>query len=358
MKRLSPATIARLAGAILGVAGLAALLLWMQGIFRSGKVEPGNAPLPPGTPASDTAAVERREVEEWQEWPGTIASKTVAQVSPRITARILEIRVVAGAVVKEKEVLAVLDDRDLKARVDQAKSAVIGAEAQATESAADLERTRGLFEVGAASKRELEAAEAKAKTQEALAAQARDALKETEVMQGEAMLRAPFDGVVAERLAEPGDLAVPGRAVITVHDPAHLRLEAQVPESCAAKAHVGLEVPAYIEALARELKASVEEIAPIADPVSRTFMIKAALPPDAGLRPGMFGRFRTACTKRHALLVPSTAVSRVGQLESVQVVAEGAVRQRNIRTGKTFGSQIEVLSGLNEGERVVMPPTR
>ncbi len=358
MKRLSPAIIARLAGALLGVAGLAALLMWMQGIFRGGKVEPGHTPLPAGTPASATAAVERREVDEWQEWPGTIASKTVAQVSPRITARILEIRVIAGAVVKAKDVLAVLDDRDLKARVDQAKSAVIGAEAQATESAADLERTQGLFKEGAASKRELEAAEAKAKTQEALAAQARDALKETEVMQGEATLRAPFDGVVAERLAEPGDLAVPGRAVVTVHDPAHLRLEAQVPESCAAKAHVGMEVPVFIEALARELKASVEEIAPIADPVSRTFVIKASLPQDAALRPGMFGRFRTACTKRHALLIPTAAVTRVGQLESVQVATEGGARQRNIRTGKAFGDQTEVLSGLEEGERVVMPPTR
>jgi multidrug efflux pump subunit AcrA (membrane-fusion protein) len=119
-----------------------------------------------------------------------------------------------------------------------------------------------------------------------------------------------------------------------------------------------MDVPVFIEALARELKATVEEIAPIADPVSRTFVIKAALPQDAALRPGMFGRFRTACTKRQALLIPTAAVTRIGQLESVQVAAEGGSRQRNIRTGKAFGSQTEVLSGLDEGERVVMPPTR
>ncbi|MCC6740746.1 MAG: efflux RND transporter periplasmic adaptor subunit [Planctomycetia bacterium] len=355
MRSPSPRAVRRIAAALAGVAGLVLLLLWMQGVFRSGKVRPGESPLPGSAPPRDTAVVVRREIEEWQEWPGTIASRMVAQVSPRITARVLEIKVAAGAKVSARDVVAVLDDRDLKSRVDQARSAVTAAEAQARESASDLERTKGLFEKGAASRRELEAAEARAGTQAAQAAQARDALTEAEVMLGEAVLRAPFDGVVAERLAEPGDLAVPGRAVVTVHDPVHLRLEAQIPESCAAKAHVGMEVPVFVEALSRDLQASVEEISPMADPVSRTFLVKAALPSDAALRPGMFGRFRTACTKREALLVPAAAVRRIGQLESVEVVADGVVRQRNIRTGKAFGADVEVLSGLEAGERVVVP---
>lgn len=355
MSRPSARTVLRLSAALGGIAALVALLLWMQGVFRPGKVGPGRTPLPAGAPPPATAVVTRREVEEWQEWPGTIASRTVAQVSPRITARVLEVKVAAGAAVKAGDAVAVLDDRDLKARVDQARSAVTAAEAQARESASDLERTKGLFEKGAASKRELEAAEARAGTQAAQAAQARDALKEAEVMLGEAVLRAPFDGVVAERLAEPGDLAVPGRAVVTVHDPVRLRLEAQIPESCAAKAHVGMEVPVFVEALSRDLRASVEEISPMADPVSRTFLVKAALPSDAALRPGMFGRFRTACSKREALLVPASAVRRIGQLESVDVVTDGGVRQRNVRTGKAFGADVEVLSGLEAGERVAVP---
>jgi len=353
--RISVSTIRTVVFALVAVIALVVLLLFMQGVFTRGKVRPGRGELPPGAPPAATAAVERREVDEWQEWPGTVASRTVAQISPRITARILEVRVAAGDSVKAGAIVAVLDDRDLSARVEQAKSAIAAAEAQSVEAASDLERAKELLEKGAASKKEYEAAESRAKALEAQVAQARNGLKEAQVMMDEAVVRAPFDGMVAERLAEPGDLAVPGRPILAIHDPARLRLEAKVPESCAAKAHVGMEVPVLVESIGKELVATVEEIAPAADPVSRTFLIKAALPPDAALRPGMFGRFRTSCSKRFALLIPESAVSRVGQLESVQVAAPDGARQRNVRTGRKFDGRIEVLAGLDEGERVVIP---
>jgi len=189
-------------------------------------------------------------------------------------------------------------------------------------------------------------------------AQARDAVKEAEVALGEGVVKAPFDGVVAEKLVEPGDTAVPGRPLFTVHDPSNLRLEAQVPESCAAKASVGMEVRTRIDALGREVTAKVEEISPVADPQSRTFLIKAALPPEKDLRPGTFGRFLQPCGKKTALLIPLAAVSRSGQLEMVKVLEDGEARTRHVKTGKTHGDRIEVLSGLREGDKVLVEAGR
>jgi RND family efflux transporter MFP subunit len=354
--RLSRSMIGTAVFAGSAVVALIVLLLYMQGVFTGGKVAPGRSPLPAGTLARGRATVERREVEEWQEWPGTVTSRTVAQVSPRITARVLEIKVNVGSVVKAGDVVALLDDRDLVARAEQSRSAVTAAEAQGAEAASDLERMRDLLAKGAASRKEFEAAEARSKALDAQTNQARNALKEAQVMLDEAVVRAPFDGVVAEKRAEPGDLAVPGRPILLVHDPNRLRLEAQVPEACAAKAHVGMEVPVFVESLGKEYKGTLDEISPVADPLNRTFLAKATLPSDPGLKPGMFGRFRTACTRRFALLVPASAITKVGQLETVDVLApDGGVRQRNVRTGKTFGDRIEVLSGLDEGEGVALP---
>jgi RND family efflux transporter MFP subunit len=183
-------------------------------------------------------------------------------------------------------------------------------------------------------------------------------VREGEVTLGEAAVKAPFDGVVAERLAEPGDTAAPGRPLLVIHDPLKLRLEAQVPESCASKASVGMEVRARIDALGREVLARVEEISPAADPQSRTFLLKAALPEEKGLRPGTFGRFLQPCGKKTALLVPAAAVARSGQLEMVRVLEGGRPQVRHVRTGKAHGAKVEVLSGLREGETVLVEERR
>jgi RND family efflux transporter MFP subunit len=170
---------------------------------------------------------------------------------------------------------------------------------------------------------------------------------------GDTTLRAPFDGVVTERLVDPGDMAVPGKPVVVIHDPHSLRLEADVGERCAGDLVLGQEVSVRFETLQRDVAAHIEVIAPMADPQSRTFQIKAALPAQPELRPGIFGALRVTCGTHQALLIPATAVTRTGQLESVRVFTDGEARVRHIRTGKAYGDQVEVLSGLQAGEKVV-----
>jgi len=344
---------------LVAVAALVLLLLWMQGAIGARKVAPGLVPLPAtNAPSGSYVKVERRTVEDRREWAGTVRARTSADVAPRVMARVLEVRAVMGAFVKAGETLAALDDRDLRSRVEQARSLVSVAEAQAADAASYVVRIRALREKEAASLADLDASEARAKGTRADADRARDGLREAEVLLGDALLRAPFDGIVAERRVEPGDLAVPGRALFVVQDPKRLRLEADVPASCARGAALGAEVRVRIEPLEAELAATIEEVAPTADPGSGTFLVKAALPDVEGLKPGMFGRFLQPCGSHDAFAIPAGALSRIGQLESVLLRdgSGGAPRTRHVKTGKHLdGGAIEVLSGLAAGDEVLVP---
>ena len=343
------------AGAVIA---LILLLLYIQGTIGGHKVQPGTVPLvTTGTPPK-TVVVEKRQVDDVIDWPGTVRSRSVANVAPKAMARVLEVRVSAGTIVRQGDVVAVLDDRELRSRTEQARAALAAAEAQAGQAESDLRRARLLIQKQAITAQDLEAAEARAKATRAQVAQARDGLTEVQVMLGDTTLRAPFDGVVAERLADPGDMAAPGKPVVVIHDPQTLRLEADVGERCAAPLAVGQEIPVHLESLQRDITARIEVIAPVADPQSRTFLIKAALPPQPDLRAGIFGTARVTCGTHPALLIPAAAVTRSGQLESVRVVTEGGLRTRNVRTGKTYGDQVEVLSGVLEGEKVVVGEAR
>lgn len=337
------------------IAALVVLLLYLEGTFTGDKVAPGTVPLAGGpAPAGQTVRVEQRVVEDWVDWPATVTSRSVANLAPKVMARVLEVRVGVGTPVRQGDVIAVLDDRDIRARAQQAAQAVAGAEAQAAQAEADLRRSRMLFEKQAATQQDLEIAETRAKAMRAQAAQGRDAAAEAQVMLGETMLRAPFDGVVGDRLVDPGDMAVPGRPVAVLHDPGSLRLEANLSERCTGRLATGAPIEAHIGAPPVAVAATIEEIAPVADPQSRTVLVKAALPARADLRPGMFATLRLACDSHSALLVPAAAVRRTGQLESVRVLVDGEVRQRNVRSGKTYGERIEILSGLRPDETVVV----
>lgn len=344
---------ARLAAAAL--TALILVLLYVQGTIGGGRVRPGVVRLPAdGHATGAVTVVEKREVHDVIDWPATVTSRTVANVAPKMMARVLDVRVVAGAAVRQGEIVALLDDRELKARADQARAALVAAEAQAGQADADLRRGRALFRKQVLSQQDLDALEARGKSARAQAAQARDGFKEVRVLLGETNVRAPFDGVVAERLVDPGDMAVPGKPVVVIHDPNSLRMETHISAACIGTLRLQSDVPVRVDTPLRETTARIEEIAPAADLRSRTFLVKAALPSLPNLRAGTFGVLHAPCGMHVALLVPPAAVRRSGQLESVRVLVDSGIRVRNVRTGKVYGDRVEVLAGLHAGERVLV----
>jgi RND family efflux transporter MFP subunit len=337
------------------VLALILLLLYMQGSFVS-KVEPGSSPLAESSTTSDTALVEKKQVDDILAWPGTVKSRTVANIAPKTTARIIEIKVNAGDKVKKGDVIARLDERDVKAQENAALAMLASAFAQASRAQADEKRTRSLFSKEAATRESFDAVVARAKEAQAAVSQATSAVAEIRTHLADTLLVAPFDGTVVKRLKEPGDMGLPGIPIVTLQTPQGLRLEADVPSTCAGRYSIGMNVNVRIDTLGLTASAQIDEISPEVDPQTRTQLIKIALPAMAGLQPGYFGWLEQACDQHEALLIPASAVQHIGQLEVIRVVSEGRQLMRHIRTGKTFGDQVEVISGLHESETVITHP--
>ncbi|NOU23743.1 MAG: efflux RND transporter periplasmic adaptor subunit [Methyloglobulus sp.] len=339
------------------VLALILLLLYMQGSFVS-KVPPGVSPQKTNSITSNynTAIVEKKQVDDILTWPGTVKSRTVANIAPKMTARIIEIKVHAGDKVKKGAVIARLDERDIKAQENAALAGLAGANAQSSRAKADEQRIRSLYSKEAATRENFDAVIARAKEVQAIVNQAESAVSEIRAHLADTLLLAPFDGVVVKRLQEPGDMGQPGVPLVTLQTPQGLRLEADVPSTCAGRYRTGMDVTVRIDTLGITTTAQIDEISPEVDPQTRTKLIKIALPANEGLQPGLFGWLEQACDRHEALLIPASAVQHIGQLEVVKVLAEGQVLMRNVRTAKTFGDQIEVISGLHAGENVILNP--
>lgn len=336
------------------VLALILLLLYMQGSFVS-KVSPGlTPPAALKTAANNTALVEKRTVDDVLTWPGTVRSRTVSNVAPKMTARIIDIKVNAGDKVKKGDIIAKLDERDIHARENAALAAVAGATAQSNRSKADAQRIRDLYSKEAATRENYDAVVARTAETQAAVSQAMSVVNEIRTHLDDTVLRAPFDGIIVKRHQEPGDMAMPGVPVVTLQTPKGLRLEAAVPTHCAGSYSTGMEVTVHIDTLKLTTTGSIDEITPEVDPQTRTQLLKVALPAIEGLQPGYFGWLEQACDSHEALLIPSGAVLHIGQLEVVKVLADGRETMRHIRTAKTFGDRKEVLSGLHAGETVII----
>jgi len=322
-------------------------LMWMEGAFKP-KALPGLAEVqaaePP--PSGQTARVERRVQSELLSWPATVAALKVIQIAPKMPGRILEITVRAGQPVKRGQVLARLDDAETRARLAQARSALVAAEAGAARSRADATRLQNLYAREAATRQDLDAALAITKAGDA------QAIQEIESHLGESALLAPYDGVIDRRQQEPGDMALPGMPILTLLQSDILRVEANVPASCAPFLRMGQTLTARLGNPQREVRVTVDEVQPSNDPLSHTVLIKARLPTQSGVQPGAFAWLQQSCGYENVLVMPAAAVTRIGQLESVRLIVNGQPRLRHVRTGKRYGDEVEILSGLNEGDIV------
>ncbi len=330
------------------------LLIYLQGGFVD-KVMPGTTPLTnkANPPVGNTAIVTEQQVGDVLAWPGVVKSRTIADIAPRLTARIIEIKVNAGEVVKKGEVIARLDERDLRAQEKAALAALSGANAHVERNNADKQRISGLYEKEAATRERYDAVIAQAKEAQARASQANGALTEIRARLADTLLLAPFDGIVVKRLKQPGDMGMPGVPVVTLQVTRGLRLEVEVPAACAGSFHARETVVVRIDTLDQTFSAAIDEIIPEMDAQTHTQLIKIALPTVEGLKPGYFGWLKQACAEHTALLIPISAVQHLGQLEIVQVLSNGQQSTRHIRTGKTFGDRVEVISGLRAGEIVL-----
>jgi RND family efflux transporter MFP subunit len=323
-----------------------------------------------------------------QDWPasyeaiGTVRARTTASISSKVMAYVQQVNAQVGDHVRQSQALITLDARDLDASLRRAEashaeveSAIPEAENATAAAKANLDLAQTTFkrmeELAAKksiSNQELDEASARLKAAQANYDMARSRraqvtsklatvdqeIRAAGIMRDYSTLAAPFSGVVITRTVEPGNLAMPGSPLLSIEQDGLYRLEASVDESRLASVRVGQAVEAVLEG-DRRLNARVSEIVPSVDAASRTYIVKLDLPATSRLRTGMFGRAIFPLSTQKIVAVPQDALMERGQLQSVFVVEDGAVHTRLVTTGRRTGAAVEVLSGLNAGEKVVLP---
>ncbi|MBI4559553.1 MAG: efflux RND transporter periplasmic adaptor subunit [Candidatus Hydrogenedentes bacterium] len=342
--------------------------------------------------------LKKEAVETSYEAVGTVRPVSSATIQSRIVGHVVAVNVKEGDSVEPGQALINIDDREARAQLQKAESGLNEAQqsreeveraTQATaqgKAAADagkslaqttFERYRNLSQQQAVSRQAYDEAEAKQKAAtaesaragemyqslrakrnevDARIAQAEAELKNARVMLSYTQLTAPMAGRVTMKNVDVGDMAAPGVSLLEIEARDHWRLEVTVDEAHVGRIEPGNKAAVVIDALgAPPLDGVVAEIVPAADPASRSFLVKVELPPAETLRSGIFGRAQFAGIERPTMTIPATAVTERGQITGVFAVDErGVAHLRIIRTGKRFGERIEVLSGLNEGDRVVI----
>jgi membrane fusion protein, multidrug efflux system len=316
-----------------------------------------------------TAIVHSAPMAETLTVAGTVRSATISPLAAKVMGNVTRVWVSEGDRVRAGQLLLEIDDRDVRAQSDRARAgreAVSGAaesaRAQAALAQTNFERYAALRQRGSVSQAEYDAAQAAAKVAEAelqrALAQQREAgaaVEQAGVVEGFTKIHAPIDGIVTARLVDPGAQAAPGMPLLTIEAQDHFRVETTLPDDLASAVHAGDAVT--VEANGRRYELGVTQIVAAVDPMSRSALVKIDLPRDAVVRSGAFARVAFVVGQRSGVAVPLAAVQRHGELANVYVVgSDNVARLRLITTGETRGDTIEVLSGLDDGERIVILP--
>jgi len=363
------------------LASLSALLLVLAGC--------GSEPAPKAVTAHATPVrVEAVAVVETA-WPstyeatGTVRARTTATISSKLMGYAREVRARVGDRVHQGQALVVLDARDLDSNVSRAeagreelKSAIPEADSGIASARAQLELaqvtfnrmqdllnkrsiTNQEFDESSARLRAAQAgfdmARAKRSQLDAKMAQVEQEVRAAGIQRGYSDITAPFSGIIITKSIEPGMLAVPGAPLFTIEREGTYRLEASIEESRLSLARVGKTVSVTIDGLDRTFAARVAEVVPAVDSAARTGTVKIDLPALPQLRSGLFGRALFDTGARKALTIPAASVVERGQLQSVYVAENNIAHVRLVTVGTSVKNQVEVLSGLNLGDRVIAP---
>lgn len=334
------------------------------------------------------------------ELSGTIQPLEQATLSTRVTGRITQLALEAGDRFRQGDIVAQIDVMDMSAQTGQAEASVAQAQAEVARSQATLNqlesqkleaqaalklaqinqtRMAQLQVEGAVARSRLDEAnsildQAKARVaqteagihqSQAAIAQARAAVNRAEssvtsaaVSESYGSVIAPFDGVVVQKLAYAGEIAAPGTPLLKIENPDRLRLEISVPEENLRFVQVGQSVQVRVDAVNQTLNATIQQIVPTSDPNSRSFLIKIPLSNSGRLISGMFGRIALPRGTQQGIVIPVNALMQRGQLQGVYVVETNASEQpiavlRWVKTGKVQNAQVEIVSGLMAGDRII-----
>lgn len=273
---------------------------------------------------------------------GTLRSQNSVMLRPEVTGRIVEINFNEGGKVSKGQVLVRLDDSVVRAQLQQAQANLSLANSQ-------YRRAAELSKQGFISKQARDEAASQLQVQQAAAALAKAYLDKTAI-------RAPFDGLVGLRNVSVGDYVSPGIDLVPIESIDPLNVDFRVPEQFLTQISVGIKLALRFDALPGKTREGVVgAISPLVDVGGRSILLRADVPnADNTLRPGMFARVQLQFADDKALVVPETALAPSGESQYVFRVEQGHVKRVAVGIGQRRAGQVEVVSGLQEGDQVVV----
>ena len=348
------------------------LVLWSS-LLQSGMAgaaEPTAAPRAP-SPALVTATVEAAGAGQPTGFNGVVEAVRQTVLAAQVSGAVVALDVKVGDAVRAGQMLARIDARAANQNTAASDAQVMAARASLDMATKDLERQKQLFQKSYISQGALERAESQFKSTQAQVAAQMAQAGATRTQSGFFVVKAPYAGIVSEVPVALGDMAMPGRPLLTLYDPTSLRVTVSVPQSAAAglqkNAAVRIQLPG-LPADREWVTPSRTVVLPTIDPGTHTVQLRLELPPSAPgsaddgaivLAPGLFARawLPGAVGGPARLNVPARSVVRHAEMTGLYVVgADGRPVLRQVRLGSIQGDSVEILSGVSAGERIALDP--
>ena len=351
MKKLSKIAIIVAAGLI-----IVAVILYQTGTFRSGMIAPGEQTTGSTQHNNKIFKLTQTTIPLIYQTVGTVRSRDEIELSPRIIARISKITRRSGDSVKAGEVLVQLDDNDLRAAKLQAEENLKVVKSALQLAIKSYKRQKLLLERNVIPKKIFEQAEQVLRSTIAREKGAQQALNQAKANLSYSTIKSPMDGIISDRLDDPGDLASPGNIIMKIFDSNRLMLYVPLRESLVKSIKIGDEIKFNVESLKRSLSGTVSEIVPAVDPGSRTFLIKMCIKGKIkGLMPGMFGIVELKLGSEKAYIVPAQAITRIGQLEYLTIMQDNKPSKVLVRTvAGPKANELRIASGIDSDTKIVL----
>jgi RND family efflux transporter MFP subunit len=355
--------------------------------YNSGEADPLAAPAQPSDPGGggrggrggragglamtvESASVTRHEISEAITVVGNLIGEATVDVVPRLAGRLETVDVKLGDRISRGQQVAKMDDRDIREQVSQANANLEVNKATARTRESDLKvaettlaRQKNMFTSGLSSKQNLEDAEARynaaisqVDVAKAQVNQTQARIEELKVTLGNTSIISPVDGFVGRRNLDAGAFAGTNSPVVSVVDISTVRLVANLVEKDFRRIRQGLQASVEVDAFPGEkFTGKVSRVAPIFDAATRTAVMEIEIAnPGFRLKPGMYARVSLTVDRQpDALTVPRNSIVDLEGKRGVYVIDQQVARFRPVKTGLQDADRVQVLDGLDEGQRVV-----
>ncbi len=329
---------------IYGASIAAALAVLTAGYALFGRTTSfANAPKTEQQPVKvTTVTIEPRSIDAVVYAAGALTSKNVSVLSSKVMGKVVTLPVSEGDYVKRGKLLLKIESGEIAAQAYQAQAAYNNAKLQ-------YDRIKSLWDEKAATQMELDQATLGLES-------ARAGLNAARAMESYTTINAPIDGQIVEKRINVGEMALPGQPILKIEDNRNLRLEATVKEQDIRFIQPGKAVTVEIDALpGKAIKARVAQVVPAADLRTHSFVVKIDVPADKSLITGMYGRAAFSTARREALLVPKSALVELSGISGVYVMSpDGSAVFQMVQPGETHGDNVEALTGLKAGDKVIV----